>query len=123
MLLSSPFVIAVLFVATVLLSSLIVGSADSFLGFIVFVVYVGGALVLFGYCFILTPLQDTRSPLPVTYLPLFLISISTPLCSHCSLYEFYWVSSLLLRVGVLLFVVIVCVVSLIDFSQGSMRVV
>ena len=120
--LSSPFVVAMLFVVTLLLSSLVVGSADRFLGFIVFVVYVGGALVLFSYCFMLTPLQDRRTPLPASCLPVLFISVRAPLWSHGSLYEFYWVSSLLVRVGVLLFIVIVCVVSLIDFSQGSMRV-
>lgn len=123
MVLSSPFVVAMLFVVTLLLSRLVVGSADRFLGFIVFVVYVGGALVLFSYCFMLTPLQDRRTPLPVSCLPVLFIRVRAPLWGHGSLYEFYWVSSLLVRVGVLLFIVIVSVVSLIDFSQGSMRVV
>lgn len=120
--LSSPFAIAVLFVATLLLSSFVVASADRFLGFVVFVVYVGGALVLFSYCFMLTPLQGTRTHLPIARLPMVFISVCVPMTGHGSLYEFYWVSSLLVRVGVLLFIVIVCVVSLIDFSQGSMRV-
>lgn len=54
-----PFILAVLFVAILLLGRLVVGSVDRFLGLIVFVVYVGGALVLFSYCFILTPLQES----------------------------------------------------------------
>lgn len=54
-----PFVLAVLFVAFLLLGRMVVGSVDRFLGLIVFVVYVGGALVLFSYCLILTPLQET----------------------------------------------------------------
>lgn len=56
-----PFVLAVLFVAILLLGGLVVGTADRFLGLIVFVVYVGGALVLFSYCFILTPLQESST--------------------------------------------------------------
>ena len=79
MLLSSPFVVAMLFVVTLLLSSLVVGSTDSFLGFIVFVVYVGGALVLFSYCFMLTPLQDRRTPLPASCLPVLFIRVRVPL--------------------------------------------
>ena len=75
MVLSSPFVLAVLFVVTLLLSRLVVGCADRFLGFIVFVVYVGGALVLFSYCFMLTPLQDSRTPLPVSCLPICLLEL------------------------------------------------
>lgn len=120
---STPFIVAVLFIVTLLMAGMVVGSVDGFLGFIVFVVYVGGALVLFSYCFMLTPLQATRTPLPVSCLPLFFVRVRMPLWGHRCLYEFYWVSSLLVRVGVLLFVVMVCVVSLIDFSLGTMRVV
>lgn len=57
----SPFLVGMLFVATLLLGRLVVGTVDRFLGLIVFVVYVGGALVLFSYCFILTPLQETST--------------------------------------------------------------
>ena len=56
---NSPFLVGGLFVALLLLAAIIVGCVDSFLGFIVFVVYIGGALVLFSYCFILTPLQES----------------------------------------------------------------
>nr|AKS04423.1 NADH dehydrogenase subunit 6 [Parasagitta elegans] len=120
--LSSPFIVAILFVFTLAVASLVVGCVDSFLGFVVFVVYVGGALVLFSYCFMLTPIQDTSTPMPTAAFPALLLSLSTPLVSHTALYEFYWVSSLLVSVGVLLFIVMLCVVSLVDFSQGAMRV-
>nr|AKS04412.1 NADH dehydrogenase subunit 6 [Parasagitta elegans] len=120
--LSSPFIVAILFVFTLVVASLVVGCVDSFLGFVVFVVYVGGALVLFSYCFMLTPIQDTSTPVPSAAFPVFVLSISSPLASHTVMYEFYWVSSLLVSVGVLLFVVMLCVVSLVDFSQGAMRV-
>nr|AKS04467.1 NADH dehydrogenase subunit 6 [Parasagitta elegans] len=122
MALSSPFIVAILFVFTLALASLVVGCVDSFLGFVVFVVYVGGALVLFSYCFMLTPIQDTSTPMPTAAFPMLLLSLSSPLVSHTALYEFYWVSSLLVSVGVLLFIVMLCVVSMVDFSQGAMRV-
>nr|AKS04165.1 NADH dehydrogenase subunit 6 [Parasagitta elegans] len=120
--LSSPFIVAILFVFTLAVASLVVGCADSFLGFVVFVVYVGGALVLFSYCFMLTPIQDTSTPVPAAAFPVLVLSLSSPLASHTVMYEFYWVSSLLVSVGVLLFVVMLCVVSLVDFSLGAMRV-
>lgn len=119
---SSPFLIAVLFVVTLTVSSLLVAIVDSFLGLIVFVVYVGGALVLFSYCFMLTPLQESRSPSFIYGLPIILLCPLMPPCSHGSLCEFYWVASLLISVGVLLLIVILCVVSLVDFSQGAIRV-
>nr|AKS04434.1 NADH dehydrogenase subunit 6 [Parasagitta elegans] len=120
--LSSPFIVAILFVFTLAVASLVVGCVDSFLGFVVFVVYVGGALVLFSYCFMLTPIQGTSSPVPTAAFPVLVLSLSSPLASHSVMYEFYWVSSLLVSVGVLLFVVMLCVVSLVDFSLGAMRV-
>nr|AKS04402.1 NADH dehydrogenase subunit 6 [Parasagitta elegans] len=119
---SSPFVVAGLFVVTLLLASLVVGMLDSFLGLIVFVVYVGGALVLFSYCIMLTPLQQSSVSHTAWTLPLLCLGGGVPAGARGVLYEFYWVSSLLLGVGVMLFVVMICVVSLIDFSEGSMRV-
>lgn len=119
---SAPFVIAALFILSLGITSLLAGTADRFLGFVVFVVYVGGALVLFSYCFMLTPLQDTNSSYSPAVFPFMFVSLNIPSVSHGTLYEFYWVSSLLVCVGVLLFIVMLCVVSLIDFSQGSMRV-
>ena len=37
-------------------------------------------------------------------------------------YEFYWVSNLLVLIGLLLFVVMLRVVEIVDFSRGSIRV-
>lgn len=119
---SSPFAIAGIFVVFLGVSGLLVGSIDSFLGFIVFIVYLGGALILFSYCLILTPLQETSRRVSTACTPIALLCVCRPMLSHSTLYEFYWVSYLLFSVGVLLFVVMLCVVSLIDFSQGSMRV-
>lgn len=118
----SPFLVAILFVATLFLSRFVVGGEDGFLGLIVFVVYVGGALVLFSYCFILTPLQETSNRFTACALPALCLALAGPKVSHRSLYEFYWVSCLLVSVGVLLFVVIICVVALVDFSEGAIRV-
>nr|AKS04370.1 NADH dehydrogenase subunit 6 [Parasagitta elegans] len=119
---SSPFLVAGLFVWTLCLGGLVVGAVDSFLGLIVFVVYVGGALVIFSYCFMLTPLQESSTNFTAWSLPALCVALSGPSVAHSSLYEFYWVSCLLVSVGVLLFVVMVCVVDLIDFSEGAMRV-
>nr|AKS04263.1 NADH dehydrogenase subunit 6 [Parasagitta elegans]AKS04284.1 NADH dehydrogenase subunit 6 [Parasagitta elegans]AKS04380.1 NADH dehydrogenase subunit 6 [Parasagitta elegans] len=119
---STPLFVAFLFVVLLLMTSLTVSGIDSFLGLIVFVVYVGGALVLFSYCFMLTPLQDSVSYLPKLYLPLLLLTVNSEHVVRGSLYEFYWVSSMLVGVGVLLFIVMLSVVSLIDISDGAMRV-
>lgn len=87
--LSSPFEIAGLFVLTLSVASLLVGRADSFLGFIVFVVYVGGALVLFSYCLMLTPIQKSGSKGGSACLPVLLFGFAAPLPCHCLIYDFY----------------------------------
>nr|AKS04241.1 NADH dehydrogenase subunit 6 [Parasagitta elegans] len=122
LLISSPFIVALLFVVILFLGSLVAGTVDSFLGLVIFVVYVGGALVLFSYCFMLSPLQDSSTSFTIWALPTLCLTIGGPTVDRSSLYEFYWVSSLLVSVGVLLFVVMVCVVALIDLSEGAMRV-
>ena len=118
----SPFAVGGLFLCSLVLTAGLVGSLESLLGLVIFILYVGGAMVLFSYCFMLTPLQEGGEPLPLFPLPLVLLlglggpPLLTPL------YDFYWVLALLLLVGVLLFVVMVSVVDILDFGRGAIRV-
>jgi len=120
--LQSPYAVGLLFLSTLALTAGVVGRMESLLGLVVFLVYLGGAMVLFSYCFMLTPLQEGEVALPLHPLPLLLLLGlgGPPLLS--SLYDFYWVLSLLLLVGLLLFVVIVRVVEVIDLGRGTIRV-
>jgi len=120
--LQNPYAVGGLFLCTLALTAGVVGSLQSLLGLVVFIVYIGGALVLFSYCFMLTPLQDGGEPLPLFPLPLVIVLGlgGPPLLS--TLYDFYWLLALLLLVGVLLFVVIVRVVDVLDFGRGALRV-
>lgn len=105
-----------------LITSVIVARLESFLGLVVFIIYVGGAIVLFSYCFMLTPLQETMLKIPLYYLPLLLILGITTHRPIGLIYEFYWISSILFLIGIMLFVVIVRVVEIIDFGRGTIRV-
>jgi len=86
----NPFALGGLFLVTLALRAGAVGSLDRFLGLLIFIVYIGGAIVLFSYCCILTPLQPVGGdPLPLWPLPLVIVlglggpPLLTPL------YDFY----------------------------------
>lgn len=117
-----PYLIGLFFLITLLITSITVARLERFLGLVVFIIYVGGAIVLFSYCFILTPLQETSLKIPLFFLPiLFLVRIRTHL-SIDLIYEFYWISSILFLISIMLFLVIVSVVETIDFGRGTIRV-
>lgn len=87
--LQNPYSVGLLFLVTLALTAGVVGSLDSLLGLVVFIVYIGGAIVLFSYCFMLTPLQESHDLLPLHPLPLLvLLGLGgPPLLS--SLFDFY----------------------------------
>merc|ERR1711872_939194 len=63
--LQNPYAVGGLFLCSLALTAGVVGSFERFLGLVVFIIYVGGAIVLFSYCFMLTPLQEGGEPLPL----------------------------------------------------------
>ena len=87
--LQNPYAVGGLFLCTLALTTGVVGSFERFLGWVVFIIYVGGAIVLFSYCFMLTPLQEGGEPLPLFPLPLVLVLGlgGPPFLS--TLYDFY----------------------------------
>merc|ERR1712168_500264 len=91
-------------------------------GLVLFIVYVGGTMVLFTYCLILSPLQFFSKIKKYYRVVLLLGGFFLVFGGVISIYEFYYFFGLLLMVGVLLFIVILRVVELIDFSRGTLRV-
>ena len=87
--LQNPYAVGGLFLCTLALTAGVLGSFERFLGLVVFIIYVGGAIVLFSYCFMLTPLQEGGEPLPLFPLPLVLVLGlgGPPFLS--TLYDFY----------------------------------
>ena len=119
----SPFSLGGLFLVLLIARSLAVGIINGFIGLILFIVYVGGTMVLFTYCFILAPRQKW-GPFAHLY-PLALGGLGLGAFSwgsYSPIYEFYWIPSLLGIVVVLLFIVILRVVEMVDLTMGSMRV-
>jgi len=102
--------------------ALFLGLVSGFMGLVLFIVYVGGTMVLFTYCLILSPLQFF-SKMKKYYRGVLLFGgFFLVYGGVMGIYEFYYFFGLLLIVGVLLFIVILRVVELIDFSRGALRV-
>ena len=95
---------------------------NGFVGLILFLVYVGGTIVLFTYCLILSPLQFFSKQKKYYRLIVIVVGISYFINTYMGVYEFYFLSGVLVIIGMTLFVVILRVVELVDFSRGSLRV-
>ena len=98
------------------------GINRGFIGLVLFIVYVGGTIVLFTYCLILSPLQFFS--VKKKYYGVVLVFSGVLLYSGVSIriYEFFFFRGILLIIGVLLFIVMLRVVELVDFSRGALRV-
>ena len=98
------------------------GLGNGFIGLILFIVYVGGTMVLFTYCLMLSPLQFFSNQ--KKYYRIIFVLRGGFLGSTLSMgiFEFYFVLGVLLIIGILLFLVMLRVVELVDFSRGSLRV-
>merc|ERR1712002_588651 len=75
---------------------------NSFIGLILFIIYVGGTIVLFTYCLMLSP-HIILLGLEKFYAFLFLtVPVFFTYNWSSSLFEFYWLGDILSCVGVLL---------------------
>ena len=98
------------------------GINRGFIGLVLFIVYVGGTIVLFTYCLILSPLQFFSKQKKYYRVVLLLIRSIVFRVGSIGIYEFFGFIGVLLIIGILLFIVMLRVVELIDFSRGSLRV-
>ena len=118
---ATPILVGLAFAGLLTWSMLVSAQASSFLGLVGFIVYVGGALILFSYCFILSPKLDSDGAGARAVVLGALASRGCAVAPGGVMYEFYWSSCLLLAVGVLLFLVIMRVVAMVDLRRGSVR--
>merc|ERR1719309_27906 len=121
---------------------------NGFVGLILFLVYVGGTIVLFTYCLILSPLQFFSKQKKYYRLIVIVVGISYFINTYMGVYELlpewsfgdnwddficsniksggigrflarFLACGVLVIIGMILFVVILRVVELVDFSRGS----
>merc|ERR1711920_678837 len=98
------------------------GINRGFIGLVLFIVYVGGTIVLFTYCLILSPLQFFSKQKKYYSVVLVTLGRIVFIVGSIGIYEFFAFLGVLLIIGILLFIVMLRVVELIDFSRGSLRV-
>ena len=113
---------AVLFIQLLILVTIRLCVERKFLGSIVFLVYVGGIMVLIGYCVILMPVS--KYPLPLLcLLPLLVVLLRTsPENTRSALpYGLQFSAGAYYILRILLFLVLLAVVGIIDYSRGMMK--
>lgn len=120
--LREPLLLGGAFLALLLSRSLDIGANRGFIGLVLFVVYVGGTMVLFTYCLILSPLQFFSNKKKYYRVSLLFVSGVGLTGSSIRIYEFFYFRGILVIIGILLFIVMLRVVEMIDFSRGSLRV-
>lgn len=117
-----PLLLGGAFLGLLLNRSLVLGANRGFIGLVLFVVYVGGTMVLFTYCLILSPLQFFSNKKKYYGVVLLFVSGVALTGSSIRIYEFFYFRGILIIIGILLFIVMLRVVEMIDFSRGSLRV-
>jgi len=119
----NPYLIAILFTNVLVFLSLQLGTLRKFLGFILFLVYIGGILVLLAYCVMLFP-TPKYGRIPIAVTPIIVLVLGPLMPGHCvSAFSFgllYRCSSILL-IALLLYLVILSVVVVVDYSRGIIK--
>jgi len=120
--LGEPLLLGGAFLGLVINRALWLGIRRGFIGLVLFIVYVGGTMVLFTYCLMLSPLQFFSRGKKWYGVTLVIRGGFIYSGAAMGVYEFFNFRGILLIVGMLLFIVILSVVELIDFGRGSLRV-
>ena len=118
---TSPLRVGLVFTGLLVTGTVRAGQVSGLLGLVAFIIYAGGALVLISYCFMITPKLDPTPADRRAVLLALAVGGSVAVPPAGPIYEFYWAGLLVLSAGVLLFLVILCVVALVDPSAGSLR--
>ena len=118
---NNPYTIASLYFLTLTLVALIIGIQTKLLAFVIFLVYIGGVMVLLSYCVILLPQSKVKFP------PLLLLTSVLFLPLTLELHRSYGLGILyrsraIFMVSLLLFYVLLSVIEIVNYSCGIMYV-
>ena len=118
---NNPYLIAILFGQTLLLIACFLRSFCKFIAFILFLVYIGGIMILIRYCVILLPYNKFGN-LTITAAVVGAVFLERSLTmpgSHA--YGLLYRARVIFLVALLLYLVILAIVGIIDYSSGMMK--
>jgi len=120
---NNPYILATLFGQVLLLVTILLRAETKFIGLMMFLVYVGGIIILIRYCLILVPLNKFQYN-PIILL-IIIISAALPFTSNhinnSFSYGLLYRSRVVFLLGLLLYLVITAVVGIVDYSRGIMK--
>ena len=121
---NNPMIIRLLFGQLLVLASCLVGCLCPFIGLMMFLVYIGGIMILISYCVILIPSYKIPGSQSLAWLMVgrigFIFTLDFALSGTFS-YGLLFSRSAVLLLGILLYLVILAVVNIIDYSSGIIK--
>lgn len=113
---------AIHFGISLLFSTWFICIGRKFLGFVFFIVYVGGILILIRYCVILLPMNKFL-PLVVfsPFLTGLVVQLFIPQTRGLAL-GLYYSGNVIFLIALLLILVILSVIEIVDYSRGAMKI-
>lgn len=122
---NNPYLIATIFIQLLLIVSFLIGMNRTFIGLILFLVYVGGIIILIRYCVILIP-SNKFERISISLIPIVIaIVLSFPIRTKrdsAFSYGLLYNGRLILILSLLLYLVMVAVVSIIDYARGIIKI-
>jgi len=122
---NNPFITAILFIQFLIFLTCLLARVSRFMALVIFLIYVGGIMILIRYCVILIPGQKfPRTPyglfaLLLTASVILNLSLFLPNNSYPYSLLFTWSSFILLVL--LLYLVLLAVVDITGYSRGTIK--
>ena len=114
---NNPYIIGIVFALALVYTSIIMSICRKLVAGVIFLVYIGGLIILLRYCVMLLPNNKFKLPSLMYVLVLLSINVALDMQRTYSLGLLYSTRAILL-VALLLFMVLLTVVEIIGYSSG-----
>lgn len=123
---NNPYIIAALLCQFIILTVALVGIFRSFIGFVLFIVYIGGLIILISYCLMLLPVDKFEVPYFVAILSgigiIGWINARGAFINRRYAYGILCCYRSVLLAAILLYLVLLSVVEVINYSCGMIKI-